>query len=101
MQQDRHGSKVAQPLLLRTVKRMGDELIRLCDGIEQHGLVDYQLGVWEDEIEICKYYPQKNSIATRGELCALTMRHVLVLEDCLKLFKESEKEVCHETNRNG
>jgi len=34
-----------------TVKKMGDELIRLCDGIERHGLVDYQYGVWEDQIE--------------------------------------------------
>ncbi len=45
---------VLQPLSLRIVKRMGDELIRLCDGIERHGLVDYQFGVWEDEIESCK-----------------------------------------------
>jgi hypothetical protein len=32
------------------VKKMGNELIRLCDGIERHGLVDYQYGVWEDQI---------------------------------------------------
>ncbi|OAA45306.1 hypothetical protein BBO_03884 [Beauveria brongniartii RCEF 3172] len=44
---------VLQPLSIRTVKRMGDELVRLCDGIERHGLVDYQFGVWEDEIETC------------------------------------------------
>ena len=29
---------------------MGNEIIRLCDGIERHGLVDYQYGVWEDQI---------------------------------------------------
>jgi hypothetical protein len=29
---------------------MGEELVRLCDGIERHGLVDYQYGVWEDQI---------------------------------------------------
>ncbi|EQK98205.1 hypothetical protein G6O67_003842 [Ophiocordyceps sinensis] len=34
-----------------TIKRMGDELVRLCDGIERHGLVDYQYGVWEEQIE--------------------------------------------------
>src|SRR5690606_38783421 len=33
-----------------TLRRMGDELIRLCDSLERHGLVDYQLGVWEEEI---------------------------------------------------
>lgn len=47
---------VRQPLSLRAVKRMGDELIRLCDGIEKYGLVDYQLGVWEDEIERREYH---------------------------------------------
>ena len=29
---------------------MGDELVRLCDGLERHGLVNYQIGVWEEEI---------------------------------------------------
>ena len=32
------------------LKRLGDELVRLCDGIEQHGLVDYEMGVAEEEI---------------------------------------------------
>jgi hypothetical protein len=32
------------------VKEMGNALIRLCDGIECRGLVDYQYGVWEDRI---------------------------------------------------
>jgi len=32
------------------LERMGRELIRLCDGIERHGLVDYEYGVWEDRI---------------------------------------------------
>ncbi|KAJ6787330.1 hypothetical protein PWT90_06530 [Aphanocladium album] len=76
MQQGAHDNSVPQPLSLRTVKRMGDELIRLCDGIERHGLVDYQFGVWEDEIET-------------------------LLEDCLTLFEDSEKEARSETNRNS
>ncbi|KAE9977335.1 hypothetical protein BLS_001467 [Venturia inaequalis] len=29
---------------------MGKELVRLCDIMEKHGLVDYQMGVWEEEI---------------------------------------------------
>lgn len=33
------------------LNKMGDELIRLCDGVERHGLVDYQYGVWEEQIE--------------------------------------------------
>lgn len=33
-----------------TVEKLGNELVRLCDGLERHGLVDYQYGVWEDQI---------------------------------------------------
>ncbi|KAE8371669.1 hypothetical protein BDV26DRAFT_298598 [Aspergillus bertholletiae] len=29
---------------------LGKELIQLCDRMEQHGLVDYQMGIWEEEI---------------------------------------------------
>ncbi|CAJ2507498.1 Uu.00g086840.m01.CDS01 [Anthostomella pinea] len=32
------------------LKKMGKEIIRLCDGIERHGLVDYEYGVWEEQI---------------------------------------------------
>lgn len=32
------------------LEKMGKELIRLCDGIERHGLVDYHYGVWEERI---------------------------------------------------
>ena len=37
-------------LRLDFLERMGRELVRLCDGMERHGLVDYQMGVWEEEI---------------------------------------------------
>lgn len=32
------------------LEKMGKELVRLCDSIERHGLVDYQYGVWEEQI---------------------------------------------------
>lgn len=32
------------------LEKMAQELIQLCDGIERHGLVDYQYGVWEEKI---------------------------------------------------
>ncbi|KPM38353.1 hypothetical protein AK830_g8210 [Neonectria ditissima] len=48
------------------LKKLGNELIRLCDGIERHGLVDYQYGVWEEQI-------------------------TTVLEDCLDLYDASEE----------
>lgn len=37
-------------LQLEVLERMGTELVRLCDSMEKHGLVDYQMGVWEEEI---------------------------------------------------
>ena len=33
-----------------SLEKMGKELVRLCDGVERHGLVDYQYGVWEERI---------------------------------------------------
>lgn len=33
-----------------TLNTMGEELIRLCDRLEQYGLVDYEIGVWEEEL---------------------------------------------------
>ena len=32
------------------LQKMGKDLVRLCDSIERHGLVDYQYGVWEEQI---------------------------------------------------
>jgi len=32
------------------LENMGKELVRLCDIMEKHGLVDYEMGVWEEEI---------------------------------------------------
>ena len=33
-----------------TLDKMGKELVRICDKLEHYGLVDYQMGVWEEEI---------------------------------------------------
>ncbi|KAJ5375477.1 hypothetical protein N7517_007483 [Penicillium concentricum] len=32
------------------METMGRDLIQLCDQLEPHGLVDYQMGIWEEEI---------------------------------------------------
>lgn len=41
-----------------TLKRMGKDLVNFCDSIERHGLVDYQYGVWEEQIiaSTCDYF---------------------------------------------
>jgi hypothetical protein len=36
------------------MESMGDKLVKLCDLMEKHGLVDYQMGVWEEDIISCK-----------------------------------------------
>ena len=32
------------------LERMGRKLVAVCDTMERHGLVDYQMGIWEEEI---------------------------------------------------
>jgi hypothetical protein len=40
-----------QTLILREgLQNMAKELVGLCDNIERHGLIDYQYGVWEEQI---------------------------------------------------
>lgn len=34
----------------RTLKRAGDKLVALANEVEPHGLVDYQMGIWEEQI---------------------------------------------------
>ncbi|KAH7303613.1 hypothetical protein B0I35DRAFT_498091 [Stachybotrys elegans] len=60
-----------------TVSKMGNELVRLCDLIERHGLVDYQYGVWEEQIES-------------------------VLEECLDLLeREHDQSAAIDSGRQG
>lgn len=37
------------------LEKMGHDLVSLCDAIEVRGLVDYQMGVWEEEIISSKH----------------------------------------------
>ncbi|CAI7567664.1 unnamed protein product [Penicillium pancosmium] len=49
------------------LEAMGKNLIHLCDQLEQHGLVDYQLGIWEEEI-LCVLGQCLDVIESRPEL---------------------------------
>ncbi|KAJ5376378.1 hypothetical protein N7509_013264 [Penicillium cosmopolitanum] len=49
------------------LEAMGKDLIHLCDQLEQHGLVDYQLGIWEEEI-LCVLGQCLDVIESRPEL---------------------------------
>jgi hypothetical protein len=47
------GQRVQQPQSLMSqdfIAKMADDLIRMCDAIEKHGLIDYQYGVAEEQI---------------------------------------------------
>ncbi|WEW61951.1 hypothetical protein PRK78_007451 [Emydomyces testavorans] len=44
------GPPTQELLTEEILQKMGKDLVRLCDRIEQYGLVDYQMGVWEEEI---------------------------------------------------
>lgn len=46
-----------------SMEAMGTSLIRLCDQLQQHGLVDYQMGIWEQEILSGKVIPNAVKIA--------------------------------------
>lgn len=39
------------------LRKMGKEIVRLCDGIDRHGLVDYEYGVWEESIVASTFLP--------------------------------------------
>jgi hypothetical protein len=39
----------------RDLERLSSELVRLCDSVEKHGLVDYQMGVAEEDIMDCEW----------------------------------------------
>jgi len=55
------------------LERMGRELVRLCDNMERHGLVDYQMGVWEEEIIDGKAPSAVQSAAAAIPPCFLTV----------------------------
>ena len=45
-----NGQQSATLLSRDTIKKMVDDLIHLCNGLERHGLLDYGVGVWEERI---------------------------------------------------
>jgi len=42
---------------LELINKMANDLIRMCDSIDSHGLVDYQYGVAEEQILDSTYMP--------------------------------------------
>jgi len=64
------------------INKMAKDLIRMCDAVEKHGLVDYQYGVAEEQIMLSMYYSiLKTEILTK---------HIIVLTECLDLQESIE-----------
>ena len=66
------------------LEKAGRELVRLCDGIERYGLIDYQMGVWEEEIITSRFILHCLE-ATRAN-------STVVLIECLDLRETLEGE---------
>jgi len=64
---------------------MGRELIRLCDGIKRHGLVDYKISVWEEKIISSRFIITSFINTTRAD-------STVVLTQCLDLLRTLESE---------
>lgn len=64
------------------MEEMGKDLIQLCDQLEQHGLVDYQMGIWEEEILCGKDYSKYCQISGSN-----TYPSSIVLGQCLDLME--------------
>lgn len=41
---------------VQALEHLSRELVRLCDNVEKHGLVDYQMGVAEEVVVDCEFY---------------------------------------------
>ena len=48
------------------IKKMAKDLIRMCDAVEKHGLVDYQYGVAEERIIMSKSIPENFYVSTKA-----------------------------------
>ena len=57
------------------IEKMGSKLVKNCDNMEKHGLVDYQMGVWEEEITASKYRASSNLIRLQLTLLSVDEMH--------------------------
>lgn len=71
------------------LERMGQELVRLCDNMERHGLVDYQMGVWEEEIiDGSHTHPH-----THAHMYGNANVWLKAIQECLRLLEGSAEQM--------
>jgi hypothetical protein len=64
------------------MEAMGEFLMEFCDGIESYGLVDYEMGVWEEEI-------LDRTTPTSG-IVLMLMNEILVIARCIDKYQAGE-----------
>lgn len=67
------------------LERMARELVRMCDSMEKHGLVDYEMGIWEEEIM------NGNNTCIEHHVDDLLILDEVLLE-CLHLLEDGAEE---------
>lgn len=72
-----------------SLEEMGNELVALCDGLEKFGLVDYQMGVSEEEIVESKFVSARSGAGTQR---FATTNGCAVLNQCLDLLSIDDDE---------
>ena len=77
-------------LPVETLRRLGDNLVAQADELERLGLVDYQMGVAEEEIITSKPRIELPPFNVRGLLVAYIM---IVLTECIDLLSTDEDDV--------
>lgn len=70
-------------LSIEAMDTLGKQLIQLCDQMEQHGLVDYQIGIWEEEILSGRSAPKSNHLQDKNN----NLEIQLALGQCLDLIE--------------
>lgn len=78
-----HPGLITLPML----KHMGNELVRLADMMEPHGLVDYEFGIWENSIMDGKPIPVLRPIC-------VNFLDENVRTDDLPLYKQTALTTC-------
>jgi hypothetical protein len=81
------GQRIQPPQSLMTqdfINKMAKDLIRMCDAVEKHGLVDYQYGVAEEQIIMSKLGPENFWYGCNG------LFDILVLTECLDIQESIE-----------
>lgn len=73
----------ASLLSIEAMDTLGKQLIQLCDQMEQHGLVDYQIGIWEEEILSGRSAPKSSHLQDKNN----NLEIQLALGQCLDLIE--------------